>query len=499
MGHASAGQGDPKEATMSDRKHMISRLRLLLLAAAAAAVSLTAASAFAGRGVDRAGTSITGGKLWLSRYDGPEGAFDYATSLAVARNGSRLFVTGSSFGGATDYDYATVANDPASGVTLWTARYDGPANGSDSATSVAVSADGTKVFVTGSSFGGATGYDYATVAYAATSGAQLWIARYNGPARSYDSASSVAVSADGTKVFVTGSSTGGSGYHDYATIAYDAATGAQLWVARYDGPANTYDDATSLAVNVDGTKLIVFGTSYGSGTGPDYATVAYDAASGARLWRVRYNGPENGSDQASSLALSADGTRVVVTGSSSGATTAFDYATVAYQTATGARLWTARYSGPANGGDYANSLALSSDGLNVFVTGSSTGGSTGGADYATVAYDATSGAPLWVARYNGPADSYDNASSVAASSDGMKVFVTGSSTGQSTSYDYATVIYNATTGGALWTERYNGPASGEDYATALAVNPAGQKPALFVTGTSWGASSDFATLAYWVS
>ena len=44
-------------------------------------------------------------------------------------------------------------------------RYNGPANDDNSARSVAVSADETKVYVTGRSRKGASGDDYATIAY----------------------------------------------------------------------------------------------------------------------------------------------------------------------------------------------------------------------------------------------------------------------------------------------------------------------------------------------
>ena len=42
-------------------------------------------------------------------------------------------------------------------------------------------------------------------------------------------------------LFVTGKSKGSASDFDYATVAYDAATGAQLWVKRYDGPENHPD------------------------------------------------------------------------------------------------------------------------------------------------------------------------------------------------------------------------------------------------------------------
>ena len=131
------------------------------------------------------------------------------------------------------------------------------------------------------------------------------------------------------KVFVTGSSWGGSASgNDYATVAYNASTGATLWVKRYNGPANGEDEASSVVSPGNG-KVYVTG-HLTAATGTDYATVAYSAASGAQLWARRYNGPANGIDLASSLVVSPNGSRVFVTGASVGVNSAFDYATVAY-------------------------------------------------------------------------------------------------------------------------------------------------------------------------
>jgi outer membrane protein assembly factor BamB len=76
------------------------------------------------------------------------------------------------------------------------------------------------VSVTGASFNGArSGNDFATVAYNAATGAQLWVRRYNGPGSGADQATSVAVSPGSGTVFVGGPSLGTSGL-DYAAIAY---------------------------------------------------------------------------------------------------------------------------------------------------------------------------------------------------------------------------------------------------------------------------------------
>ena len=88
--------------------------------------------------------------------------------------------------------------------------------------------------------------------------------------------------------------------------------------------------------------MFVTGTSVGRRSGLDYATVAYNAATGAPLWTKRYNGRANGPDMASSVAASHDGRRVFVTGASKGRGTGLDYATVGYSTATGTPFWTRR-------------------------------------------------------------------------------------------------------------------------------------------------------------
>ena len=99
--------------------------------------------------------------------------------------------------------------------------------------------------------------------------------------------------------------------------------------------------------------------------------------------------------------------------------------------------WGAFYDGPRSGLDLANAMAVSPDGSRVYVTGSSHGTKTSNSDYATVAYDAASGRQVWVARYNGPGNGNDFAGGLAVSPDGARVFVTGYSFDLSTSYDYA--------------------------------------------------------------
>jgi uncharacterized delta-60 repeat protein len=254
------------------------------------------------------------------------------------------------------------------------------------------------------------------------------------------------------------------------------------WVARYNGPGNGEDGVRALVVDNLG-NVYVTGYSTGSGTNYDYATVKYDT-NGSELWVKRYNGPPgDSSDEVQDLAVDNLG-NVYVTGYSTGSSTGDDYATIKYDP-NGSELWVKRYNGPGNGSDSSGALAVDSSG-NVYVTGYS-GGSDTSSDYATIKYD-PNGNELWVKRYNGPGNSSDRAYALAVDSLG-NVYVTGYSSGSGTSYDYTTIKYDFD-GNELWVARYNAPGNIYDYAEALAIDNLGN---VYVTGSS---SSDYATIKY---
>jgi len=146
-------------------------------------------------------------------------------------------------------------------------------------------------------------------------------------------------------VFVAGTSGLADYTADYVTIKYSSA-GAPLWTRRYNGPNNgsdaAFDDAKGIAVDTNGDVVVTGYSSSGTGTGNNYATIKYSSA-GVPLWTNRYNGPANGEDMAGAVALDSNG-NVYVTGFSAGSGTGSDYATIAYSSA-GVPLWTNRYNG----------------------------------------------------------------------------------------------------------------------------------------------------------
>jgi len=419
---------------------------------------------------------------WVALYDGPATFVDRGSGIAVDNSGN-IYVTGDSWGPGTKYDYVTVKYD-SNGTILWEARYHGLGDMpyyEDYAKAIAVDDNGN-VHVTGYSYGTSLNYDYATVKYD-SNGNELWVARYNGPADLSDFAYAITVDTSGN-VYVTGTSEG-----DYATVKYDSE-GNQLWIARYD--AGNDDEAGDIAVDTNG-NIYVTGESEDSKGDPDYATVKYDS-DGNQVWAVRYNGPDNDWDRATSIALDASGNIYVTGNSDGGSATYSDFATIKY-TPAGSQVWVARYNGPANSSDSARAIAIDNQN-NIYVTGSSRGVSTE-YDYATVKYE-PNGNQCWAVRFNGTENDDDLPEAISTDSSG-NVYVTGYSTDPCGhyDYDYATVKYS-TDGDELWVSTYNGAGNeyrNIDHAYGIALDNVGN---VYITGESWGPNTyvDYATIKY---
>ena len=418
---------------------------------------------------------------WVRSYNGPGNDDDRARAMVVDDSG-RIYVTGYCEGTEGNPDLATIKYLP-NGDTAWVRTYNGPGNHVDWAHAVAIDAS-YNVYVTGKSYDSGTSFDYVTIKYT-PEGDTAWLRRYNGPGDGTDDAYAIAVSDSGY-IYVTGSSRGDGTNADYATIKYNP-NGDTVWVRRYNGPENYIDYGRAIAV--DGSNnVVVTGTSYDTAGHLDYVTIKY-APNGDTLWLRRYKGPGDDYDEAWAIAVDSIG-NAYVTGYSTGSGTSQDYATIRYYP-NGDTAWVRRYNGPANGTDYAKAIAVDDSGF-VYVTGYSD--STGTyQDYATIKYD-SSGNEVWVRRYDYGVSGSDQPYAIAV--DGSNnVYITGmSGGGGATGFDYATIKYHSN-GDTAWVMRYNGPANGSDYGQAIAVDDSGN---VYVTGYSEGSGTgdDYCTIKY---
>jgi DNA-binding beta-propeller fold protein YncE len=125
---------------------------------------------------------------------------------------------------------------------------------------------------------------------AAAPGDTIWIATYSSE-EMFELGTAAVLAPDGSRLYVTGHQGDGSD-DDFATIAYDTATGMRIWVSTYD--AGGRDRTSVIAVDPDGSRVYVTGASSGAGTRGDYATVAYNGQAARRCGSrvVRRIGPQ---------------------------------------------------------------------------------------------------------------------------------------------------------------------------------------------------------------
>ena len=99
----------------------------------------------------------------------------------------------------------------------------------------------------------------------------------------------LAPSADGTKLVVTGEIQDGSEL-EFVTVAFRASTGERRWAQWYAGSSGDLAGARAIGLNAKSTKVYVAGPRMQptDPNYPDFVTVAYDLATGDRLWAKRY-------------------------------------------------------------------------------------------------------------------------------------------------------------------------------------------------------------------
>jgi hypothetical protein len=243
--------------------------------------------------------------------------------------------------------------------------------------------------------------------------------------------------------------------------SYDPSTGDEQYLRTFTDPA-AVGNASDMAVSANGKRVLITG-SVSEPAGQDWVTTAVAAGTGTWLWSRRYDGPYvgDGTDWANEVATTADGGLVVVAGTSTGTDELQTTTVIAYDGDTGTQLWVKRL---RTGWGFA--VDLSPDGSTVFVTGD-----TG---FRTTAIDAASGAKLWSKSLVGTLPDENFGYDLAASPDGASVLVAGER-----DHALGVVAYGAATGDRLWRRTYVG-AGGYSRAVGISITPDGS--AAVVTG-----------------
>src|SRR5215472_17396344 len=375
----------------------------------------------------------------------------------------------------------------AAGTRLWVSRYNGSGAGAQ-ATAIAPNLGGTAVFVTGLSRTGPATQSWVTIAYNAKTGKRLWLTAHAEGNGTGTAPRAISVSTDGTKVFVTGAAPGAP--HRFMTIAYDAVTGKQLWIS------TSSIAATPAAMVAFGTTVVYVtgSTAAANGVSPDYVTIAYKAATGAQLWISRYNGPANRGDFGQAIAVNPGQRVAYVTGGSQDVTGS-DMVTIAYSVSTGAQLWAQRYDAGGNSSNQGLSLAVFDTGAPLIVTGRIVTVAGRRSDV-TINYNERTGKPVWIRHFK-PLNNFSfNPVAMAIGPLAAIAYVAGDTGLPSHEEGYGTVAFTLN-GSVVWRGHYAGPADGKSFLLGLAIGPQ-TGGTLYETGASDSSAGvpDFATLAY---
>jgi hypothetical protein len=325
--------------------------------------------------------SNNGVQQWASTYDGAFSGYDEGASLAVDGSGN-VYVTGFETTSNNFYNDCVTIKYNSAGAQQWAQTYDGTGSANDMGKDILVDAGGN-IFVVAQSdtmYNSNPNSDIVLLNYN-TSGALQWRRVYASPTFSYDIPRKMCFDRNNNIIIVGYGGLAGEGDNFY-TIKYSVA-GVFQWFMSYNYGTNTYEqpwDVVTDSLN----NVIVTGqgiTSTSTSTN-DYVTVKYNSA-GVFQWASRYNGPGNNHDWAYGIAVD-DSLCIYVTGSSKGSGTQFDAATVKYDPA-GNQVYVLRYNNsPVNGDDAGNDIVISNG--EIFVAGRSAS-SANGDDYVLLKYD----------------------------------------------------------------------------------------------------------------
>jgi hypothetical protein len=245
--------------------------------------------------------SSSGVLQWSSRYLTTGGLNESASAIGVDGIGN-VYVTGTAYGGATDYDMLLLKFSP-TGTRLWERKYDGP-GGWDEGVAIAVDAAGNAVVA------GFSQWFWATVRWN-TNGAQQWVALE--PAGSWDvSPTGVALDAAGNVIVSGYQDVGREAYaYDFGVVKYSSA-GAKQWAYSYDGPDSAIDVPTALAIDGNGNAYVVgYSTTDLQFTRADSVLIRLSPG-GHEDWVQRYNPSGSGLALPAGVALNAVGAISIV-------------------------------------------------------------------------------------------------------------------------------------------------------------------------------------------
>jgi outer membrane protein assembly factor BamB len=315
----------------------------------------------------------TGRQTWQVRQAGADGAALAAKRVAVTD--SRVFVAGQR---PASHELVLLAVDARTGRTAWLVDHAGAPADQGDPVAVVATPGGERVYVTAISWKDPPYVQWVTVAYDGATGKQLWVSRHRDEG-SAAQPNGMVLRPGGDLLYVTGWSkqnriVGGS--FAFLTIAYDASNGKPVWSG---GSSASGADELAWSVDVDPGGGRVYVAGYTGGNTPGYRLEARGARTGEALWSsfvplLTPTQDDQGLFGLARVRSAPDGREVYVGMSAQDAASPGRnepcHAVAAFDAATGRFLWRGTYSDPGSGGPrHLEDVAVDPGGKRVYVTG----------------------------------------------------------------------------------------------------------------------------------
>ncbi|NUL81613.1 MAG: hypothetical protein HUU60_02685 [Armatimonadetes bacterium] len=368
---------------------------------------------------------------------------------------------------------------------LWdgVVTYDGPGNGDDVGNAIGLDGEGN-IYVAGTSYGGqSTANDMVVLKYDAD-GDLIWSYRYDRDGKD-DHAAAMIVTSSGVCYVVGYTTTGETSHKDMTAIKVNA-NGTLGWARHATfGTTPTLDDWAN-CVALSDTHLYVGGVHRPGGTAQDIGLMKIKLDGPDDIAYYVFDGNGSGIDVANAIAVTGANEVYLAGKSYYNSTRKEDYVAIklnsslqlssTWPSGGGQPQGVRYYNGDQDGDDEILAMALDSGG-NIVATGRAVETSGDPGDITTVRYtaggDVVSGWPHKWDR-SGSADRLEEARSIVVDSE-KNVYVGGLSVVSSDGSVRDMVSFKlkpngSLVGGASNIQIYDGPAEGNDYGNAIAVD-----------------------------
>lgn len=370
--------------------------------------------------------STGGGIIWQKTFNNTNNGNDYGIAVTTDASGN-IFIAGASYRGPTnDYDYVILKYD-SGGTKIWNTFYNGSGSSYDIPTAILLDGLGNS-FVTGTSVQTGNLNDYLT-AKLNSNGTILWTNNYD-----YSHLSDIpgALQIINNRLVVSGGSSSSLTNWDFATVKYNMSTGAQIAVNRNSSSGVGFDIVTAITKDAY-SNFYVTGRAYQTNTGYDMKTVKLDTSLTV-LW-TKYNDLQQGEDGATDIEID-ENNNIYVTGYGTYSNGHQDMITVKYNSS-GTEQWKRNYS-PLHPYTKAQAKKISISLYSaIYITGFENDGIQN--DVVTLSYD-LDGNIRWLRKWSGVVNGNDIPSFVKFDAINKKIFVTTRSWSGS-QYQYVNFAY----------------------------------------------------------